>query len=345
MKLTAVTGVRQVQKLIDTFRERLASTEVEEDRRVGNPSSTSICNVDIHRDLGFWVVLDDRSTERQTWHVFGLVNQRLDTPDATLEHVCQINFSYEGEVGRVGGLFARGQQGTHYITHSGGVAGGRTGVGKNAFREFLAEHAPDLAPVEIAVTDAPSTSRIVLCRLDDPRLREKIARFVYLAAGFKASVRGLPLPAWPPSPLPASSPGQGRQPSPEIRRAVEQHAMDRVTHHYRAKGYSVELVTNQPGELDLRCVLRGRELRVEVKGTTSVGDSVELTAAEVRYAAKGDPPVHLAVVSSIHIDSTRSPPRASGGDLYIYENFDPSEHTLTPTKYRCTLDHARGKYA
>ena len=88
-----------------------------------------------------------------------------------------------------------------------------------------------------------------------------------------------------------------------------------------------------------------KPLRVEVKGTTSAGDSVELTAAEVRFAARGNPPVHLAVVSSIEINNALSPPRASGGELYIYEDFNPSEHTLAPVKYRCTLDHSRGKYA
>jgi len=345
MQLTAITSLRRVEKLVEQFRDRLRSIETEDERKVGNPSSTSICTVDIHRDHGFWVVLDDRSIDTQTWHVFGLINDRLDTPDSTLEHVCQINFSYEGDVGRVGGLFAQDQRGNIYITHSGGVGGGRAGIGKNAFLDFLAERTHDLVPVEVDVARAPPTQRLVLCDLDDPLLPQKIARFVRLVADFKATVRGQPLPSWPPVTQSVPPTGQGRQQSPEIRRAVERHAMDRVERHYRTQGYSVERVTTQPGELDLRCLRRGRELRVEVKGTTSAGDSVELTAAEVRYAAKGNPPVHLAVVSSIQVDSDRSPPLASGGELYIYESFTPSDHTLTPTKFRCTLDHSRGKYA
>lgn len=345
MQLTAITSVSRVEKLVEKFRDRLGSTETQDERKVGNPSSTSICTVDIHRDHGFWVVLDDCRGDTQTWHVFGLIDDRLDSPDSTLEHVCQINFSYEGDVGRVSGLFARDQRGNVYITHSGGVGGGRAGIGKNAFLDFLAEHTHDLVPVEIDVAHASPTQRLVLCDLDDPLLRQKIARFVHLVAVFKATVRGQPLPSWPLLTHSVPPTGQGRQQSPEIRRAVEQHAMNRVERHYRAQGYTVEPLTTQPGELDLRCIRRGREVRVEVKGTTSTGDSVELTAAEVRFAAKGAPPVHLAVVSGIQIDSTRSPPRATGGDLYIYEGFNPSEHTLTPVQYRCTLDHSRGKYA
>lgn len=345
MQLIAITSVRRVEKLIEKFRARLGSTETEDDRKVGNPSCTSICTVDIHRDQGFWVVLEDSSRDTQTWHVFGLIDARLDTRDSTLEHVCQINFSYEGDVGRVGGLFAEDQYGRVYITHSGGVGGGRTGIGKNAFLDFLAENTHDLIPVEIDVTRAPSTQRLVLCDLDDPLLREKIARFVYLVAAFKATARGLPPPQWPPVPQSVPPSAQGRQQNPDARRAVERHAMDRVERHYRAQGYTVEPLTTQPGELDLRCTRRGRELRVEVKGTTSAGDAVELTAAEVRFAAKGNPPVHLAVVSSIKVNSTLNPPRASGGELYIYEDFNPSEHTLTPVNYRCALNHSRGKYA
>lgn len=120
--------------------------------------------------------------------------------------------------------------------------------------------------------------------------------------------------------------------------------MQVVEAHYR-KRYTVERTHTRRGELDLLCTRRGAQVRVEVKGTATTGDSVELTAAELRRARAKDPPVDLAVVSSIDVDRTQTPPRAHGGVLYIYPGFDPEAHDLEPLVFRCKLDHGCGEYA
>lgn len=142
--------------------------------------------------------------------------------------------------------------------------------------------------------------------------------------------------------VPPRANGQGHISDPQVRQAVEEFAMKQVEAHYITEGYSLDDVHKTPGMLDFKCVKDGREIRVEVKGTMSEGKSVELTASEYNHASRGDPPVHLAVVSSIRIEYIDGVPRASGGALRIYCDFDPAEHDARPTRYRCTLDHTRG---
>src|SRR5262249_29632608 len=75
--------------------------------------------------------------------------------------------------------------------------------------------------------------------------------------------------------------GQGFSVSPEVRRAVERHAMQRAARHFRAEGFHVEEL-GKP--YDLHCT-RGHEvLYVEVKGTTTNGEEVLLTPNEVDFA-------------------------------------------------------------
>lgn len=342
MHLTAVTTTRQIKNLRRIFNSKLTSEEIDSERRVGNPSSTSICEVHVHRDLGFWVVLDECSNDTQTWNVFGRIDERLDTTNLPLEHVCQINFAYEGASDYVGGLFARSRAGQYLVTHSGRLGGGHPGVGKVPFLAFLAREDPDLVPVEIVREDAKPTWRLVIGDLDAPNFRERIAHFVHLADSFKRAVRGLG-PRDAPSIGGRTVLGQGRQPDPQVRRAIEERAMLVAEAYYRASGYTVERVTRQHGELDLRCVRRGAERRVEVKGTAGPGASVELTAAEVRRASEASPPVDLAVVADISVDAGRSPPLATGGDLVVYPDFNPAKHAAVPTEYRCTLDRSLGR--
>ena len=142
--------------------------------------------------------------------------------------------------------------------------------------------------------------------------------------------------------VPPRANGQGHISDPQIRQLVEDFAMAQVEAHYVAEGYSLSDVHKTPGMFDFRGVKNGREIRVEVKGTMSEGNAIELTAYECSHAGKGDPPVDLAVVSEIRIKYVGGVPRASGGALRIYHNFDPAEHDARPTRYRCTLDHSRG---
>lgn len=142
--------------------------------------------------------------------------------------------------------------------------------------------------------------------------------------------------------VPPRANGQGHVSDPQLRQVVEDYAMARVEAYY--EDYSPSDVHRTPGMLDFKCVQEGREFRVEVKGTMSEGNSVELTAAEYNLARKGELPVHLAVVSAIRIEYDGETPRASGGILRVYQDFDPEAHETRTTRYLCTLDHTQGDH-
>lgn len=339
MHLYAITALKEVEEHLGQFYIALESEETRI-RRVGNRSQADDYAIYVHRDLGIWTVLETHSSEQQTWNVFGITSGRFAKESATLEHTCQINFSYDGKAGKTAGLFARDTRGQVYVTHSGGIGGGRAGIGPSAFRDYLRMRRRP-AEATISTPTGQSLSHLVLGALDAPELRANIARFVWLVADFKAHARGRPLPSQ--SHTTDTSLGQGPLLDPLVRKAVELHAMARAEAHYRKLGYAVKPTHTVAGELDFKCTRRGVEVRVEVKGTTGDGNSVELTAAEVRRAQLQRPTVQLAVVSRIEIDRTNRPPRASGGDLTIYKNFDPSQHRLLPTRYRCMLDPSHGE--
>jgi hypothetical protein len=82
--------------------------------------------------------------------------------------------------------------------------------------------------------------------------------------------------------------GQRWAQSPEVRRAIEDHAMQAAAKHYRAQGWSVEDVSGFCS-YDLHCEQKGRVLDVEVKGTTSIGERVLLTPNEVAHARTNTP--------------------------------------------------------
>lgn len=132
-----------------------------------------------------------------------------------------------------------------------------------------------------------------------------------------------------------SQTGQAYSTDPEVRRAVELHAMRVVEEHLRRERYDVEN-TSAHACFDFRAV-RGREvLTVEVKGTVGDGSSVLLTRNEVEHARAHTPDVMLAIVSDIEI--VREPRVAArGGVLRLITPWDPDEHLLLATTYRCQL--------
>lgn len=132
--------------------------------------------------------------------------------------------------------------------------------------------------------------------------------------------------------------GQGFSRDAEARGAIEDHAMCRAEAHYRQAGWHVEDVSKY-GPYDLHCSRPdGAELRVEVKGTTSVGSHVLLTRNEVEHARRHHPHVALFVVSSIRITVTETGrPEARGGEIAIFEPWSVDAGHLTPIAYAYEL--------
>lgn len=128
---------------------------------------------------------------------------------------------------------------------------------------------------------------------------------------------------------------QGFQSSPEVRRVVELHAMERARAHLEALGWRVEDVSARKS-YDLHCTrLDEEDLRVEVKGATGDGSAVLLTPNEVEHARVYHPQVALVVVSDIDVTGTGSPnPVAHAGTLRVWNPWALGEGHLTAMGYR-----------
>ncbi len=85
-------------------------------------------------------------------------------------------------------------------------------------------------------------------------------------------------------------------------------------------------------DLDVR---RGSEhLYVEVKGTTSTGEEVILTRAEVELHQSQHPSTVLMVVAGIDLDRSVSPPAATGGSLSVVHPWMIEADAWTVVAYR-----------
>lgn len=128
----------------------------------------------------------------------------------------------------------------------------------------------------------------------------------------------------------AAKGGQGFAGTPAERRAVERRAMTRATAYFKKKYPDVKDVSSHES-FDLLCTGSGADLRVEVKGTTGLGDAVFLTRREVEVAKK-----YRAALYVLHsVKLLRS--KASGGEERVLLPWNVAKGKLRPTAYSYTL--------
>jgi len=131
----------------------------------------------------------------------------------------------------------------------------------------------------------------------------------------------------------ALSRGQGYSSSPEHRRAVELHAMAVAINHFVDLDYDVvDKSATKPYDL---MASKGEEcLFIEVKGTTSSGEQVFLTANEVEWAREHKEQAVLYVVSGISVEEGAEGMAASGGASLLLMPWDVDEGELKALTYR-----------
>ncbi len=123
----------------------------------------------------------------------------------------------------------------------------------------------------------------------------------------------------------ARSQGQGFARSAEERQAIEKHAMRAAKAYFRNEGFDVEDVSTKRS-YDLLCLRRGRELHVEVKGTTTDGQTVVLTNNEVKHACDPEMSCALYILHSIRL----SKKKATGGEQRVFHPWELERRQLTP---------------
>jgi len=130
----------------------------------------------------------------------------------------------------------------------------------------------------------------------------------------------------------------GYQSDPEVRRAIERHAVDRALRCFEKLGFLVEDVGNS-NPYDVLAIGKDSELHIEVKGSAGTSTTIELTAGEVNEATTGREPASVLFVVD-QIDWRRSASggiRTSGGRARLWWNWKPEEGRLTSTSFRYLL--------
>lgn len=132
----------------------------------------------------------------------------------------------------------------------------------------------------------------------------------------------------------AAAEGQGYQSFTPRRKAIEERAMAAAMAYFGERGWAVDDVSSSRS-YDLECTRQADVLHVEVKGTTSRGASILLTANEVEHA-RDFPHTALFVLHGIRVRGN-DPPVASGGRARIIDPWRISDERLEPLAYSYTV--------
>lgn len=117
--------------------------------------------------------------------------------------------------------------------------------------------------------------------------------------------------------------------SKEIK-VIEDHAVATARAYYEKQGWKVREF-GKP--FDLRIEKNEEALTVEVKGTTSDGHGVPLTAGEVRHHADAFPDNALVVVRDIRLQRDPDTPKAWGGRLFELRGWEIDPNSLRAISY------------
>jgi hypothetical protein len=126
----------------------------------------------------------------------------------------------------------------------------------------------------------------------------------------------------------ARSKGQGFARTAQQRKALEDHSMAVAKRHYRKKGFDVDDVSDRCS-YDLQCKRAKDELRVEVKGTTTLGQVIVLTRGEVIHASDHRNACALFILHSIRLNGNK----ASGGKVVVLDPWKLQQKRLKAIGY------------
>jgi hypothetical protein len=122
--------------------------------------------------------------------------------------------------------------------------------------------------------------------------------------------------------------GQGFMRTATERKAIEERSMNMATRYFERKHFKVTDVS-KTRSYDLECRRAKQVLHVEVKGTTTAGAKILLTANEVKHAQK---PQHACVLFILHGIALRGK-KATGGTAAVHDPWRPDDSRLRPIAY------------
>jgi hypothetical protein len=133
-----------------------------------------------HEDERFWHLMDDSETDR-FWCCYGAEDP---TSTNSLNITVEINPPRESFNRRLRGAFVKEPGGQVFLAHSGGVGGGRKGIGRSAFLPFYGGK----NRITVLWPDGGRSEMILVGALGSRSLRQQVGAFVHEVHRFKAQV-------------------------------------------------------------------------------------------------------------------------------------------------------------
>jgi hypothetical protein len=124
--------------------------------------------------------------------------------------------------------------------------------------------------------------------------------------------------------------------NPRIRKAIEEHAMRFVEKEFKKQRIILE-DWSKTRSYDFSYRDGETERFIEVKGSQHKQPAIILTANEVLFAREHSAHMVLCVVHSIQVKDGVEP-KASGGILECFQQWNPSSHKLEAIQYQCKLN-------
>lgn len=133
--LAPIVGRQEIATAQEVFKKSLIRGARYLRRNVGFQGD-QVKDVDIYwnAESGLWAGFEE--LDSRYWNIFGI----QDPPThKSLSITVEINVPVEGKDRRVAAFFAKDPRGLVYVVHSGKIGGGRTGIGKEGFLDFVGD--------------------------------------------------------------------------------------------------------------------------------------------------------------------------------------------------------------
>lgn len=122
----------------------------------------------------------------------------------------------------------------------------------------------------------------------------------------------------------------GFQSNPQIRGAIEDHAMKAAKKELEKQGFRKFENTAATRPYDFTCTRAGKKFFVEVKGTQTTGNAILLTKNEVKHVKANAGSCVLVIIHSIKVSRKKV---AKGGIPEITEKWNLAHGKLIPIQY------------
>lgn len=133
--LNIITNRKEIAEAQKLLQQQLFEQLPERDREytIGYQGGNLVF-ADLHADHKIWFIASIDEERTRYLNTFCLSNKlKIGTSNSI---AVEINISSSGYNGRVAGLFARGDDDSIYLLHTGKIGGGRSGIGKEAFLKW-----------------------------------------------------------------------------------------------------------------------------------------------------------------------------------------------------------------